>query len=267
MAEQPKNLAEALLIFQADPPVLVKDKAGHQSKYADLVQVNDKVLSRLNALGVTFTSAPTMLDDGKFVLEYKLKHVASGDTEGGRYPLKLAENPQAMGSAITYARRYVLQALTNVAAEGEDDDGQAASGRATVQRASMSRPRKSTPAPAPADEGQQTAQRAQRSARPPAGAPPLPGEQSAGATPGGGISTSQRGMLMGQFTKLDLTDRTARLRTLSTLVGRTLESSSELSRAEASEVINLLADALKADDPRAVVLEALAAAAGAGEGR
>ena len=42
------TLAEALAEFQASPPTLTKNKAGHQSKYADLVQVNAQVLARLN---------------------------------------------------------------------------------------------------------------------------------------------------------------------------------------------------------------------------
>ena len=33
---------------------------------------------------------------------------------------------QAFGSALTYMRRYTLQALTGIAADGDDDDGNAA---------------------------------------------------------------------------------------------------------------------------------------------
>jgi len=255
----PKSLDEALAIFQANPPTLVKDKKGQvgnqKTKYADLVQVNAVVLSELNKLGVVYKTKPTLrADDPKFVLAYELKHVPSDTSESGEYPLKLSENPQQMGSAISYARRYVLLALTGVAAEDEDDDGQTASGR-YAQRA-----QRQQRAPEPAAEGQ-TAQRAQRQQRPArAEQPPLPGEQPAK------LSDSQRGMLMGQFTKLRIEDRTARLNTMSTLVGRRLESANELSRSEASDMINLLADALNSDDPRAVVLEALAAAAKAGEG-
>ncbi|NIL65028.1 ERF family protein [Salinispora arenicola] len=98
-------IMSALAEFQAKPPTLTKNKAGHQSKYADLVQVNEQVLARLNELGIVYTCAPTLADEGKFVLAYELVHVASGERLTGRYPLKLSENPQQMGSAITYARR------------------------------------------------------------------------------------------------------------------------------------------------------------------
>lgn len=38
------------------------------------------------------------------------------------------QNPQGIGSCITYARRYTLQSVLGIAAEDEDDDGNAASG-------------------------------------------------------------------------------------------------------------------------------------------
>lgn len=254
MADAPKTLSEALLALQADPPTLTKNRSGHQSKYADLVQVNREVLSRLNALGVTWSCLPTLTEDGKFVLEYELEHVASTTKKSGRWPLKLAENPQQMGSATTYGRRYALLAATGIAAEDEDDDGQAASGRRTAQRAAQPRQR----AAAPAEEGQ-TAQRAQRQpAR--SGQPPLPGEQP-------GPSTAQMGMLMGLFTKVGLKEREARLRTASTLLGRPLGSANELTRAEASDLINVLVSASESEDPAGVLAEAMAAAEAAGEGR
>ena len=44
---------------------------------------------------------------------------------GGQIPA----SPQVIGSALTYARRYTLFALAGIAGEGEDDDGNAASGK------------------------------------------------------------------------------------------------------------------------------------------
>lgn len=226
------NLDEALLEFQADPPVLTKNKAGHQSKYADLVQVNEKLLSKLNGLGVIFTSAPTRLDDGQFVLEYELKHVASQTAKGGRYPLKLSDNPQQMGSAITYARRYVLQSLTSVAAEDEDDDGQAASGRRTAQRATQPRQQ-------PRPDAEPAQPRAQRAA--PAAPPPLPGETA-------GITEPQKRRIFALLGDRGITDRDKRLAGISKVIGRQIDSTNDLTRDEAARVIDVLEPAeAKAD--------------------
>jgi hypothetical protein len=56
-----------------------------------------------------------------FVLAYRLGHVDGGEI-CGFYPLGTG-TPQQLGSAITYARRYCLCAVTGVAPGGEDDDG------------------------------------------------------------------------------------------------------------------------------------------------
>lgn len=226
----PATLAEALAEFQANPPVLTKNKAGHQSKYADLVQVNEQVLARLSQLGVIYTTAPTLLDDGKFVLLYELEHIASGTKAGGRYPLKLSDNPQQMGSGITYARRYALLALTGVAAEDEDDDGQAASGRRTAQRATPQRQQQRPAAPE-----QPTAQRAQRPAAP----PPLPGEG------GGGITQPQQALLHKLLTDLGKGQRDAGLAYISDVLERDITTTKNLSKGDAKQVIDRLQDDIK----------------------
>lgn len=224
----PGGIWDAILQFQADPPVLKKTKAGHQSKYADLVQVNDVVLPRLNKLGITYTATPTMTEDDKFRLRYELRHVPSGETITGLYPLRLSDNPQQMGSAITYARRYALLAALDIAAEDEDDDGHAASGRATAQRAN----RPARPAPAKA------AGTAQRTA-----APPLPGDES------GAMTAPQRAKLMAAFGALGIDDRAERLDISSRIVGRSLASATELTRDEVGRLIDRLYEASEADNP------------------
>ena len=229
---EPKSLDEALCMLQADPPVLLKDKKGQvgnqKTKYADLVQVNAVVLSRLNALGVIYKTKPTLrAEDPKFVLAYSLKHVASGTEEAGEYPLKLSENPMQMGSAITYARRYVLLAITGIAAEDEDDDGHAASGHRTTQRAAQ--PRQQKPAPAPQE--QPTAQRAQR---PAAGPPPLPGERTDGITP------AQQSLLHVLLGKAGKSNREAGLGYISDVLEREITSTKELSKADTKRVIDHL---------------------------
>ena len=95
-----------------------------KSKYADLASVIDAIKKPLadNGLGYTQT---THIQENALVLVTKLMH-ASGQWIESEYPLPLVpDKPQAMGSAMTYARRYALAALCGIAAE-EDDDANAA---------------------------------------------------------------------------------------------------------------------------------------------
>lgn len=233
MAE-PQNLDEALAALQADLPVLKKDKAGHQSKYADLVQVNAVVLARLNQLGMVWKALPTLLDDGKFVLAYELTHVASGESESGRYPLKLSDNPQQMGSAITYARRYALLAVTGVAAEDEDDDGNAAAGRRYAQRAAAPRA-----AAIRGEDEPQAGRTAQRAAQRPQGRTPLPGEDADGKV---GQDQHRRMHALWRELGYDGDDnRDTRLAITAKILGLPeLQSSADLTRAQAASVIDAL---------------------------
>jgi len=125
-----ENLATALAAFQAALPrvgkdnlaVVKSDKGSYKYNYADLSDVTAVVLPALAKHGLSFSAKPTLID-GKFVLEYTLRHV-SGESDTGHYPLT-AGTPQQQGSAITYARRYALSAVTGIVPD-EDDDGAAA---------------------------------------------------------------------------------------------------------------------------------------------
>lgn len=124
------SLAAALAELQTQLPPITKDltakvetRGGSSYKYtyADLAQISREVLPLLGKLGLSFTSRPTLRADGRFVLSYKLLHV-SGEHESGEYPLLDKGTPQEVGSAITYARRYCLCAVTGVAPEDDDHD-------------------------------------------------------------------------------------------------------------------------------------------------
>lgn len=121
-------LFAALAKFQAELPSIATNHEVKTEKYkyeyADLAAVSQTVLPLLGKHGLAFTSRPTVSADGKFVLAYKLVHEAGG-CESGEYPLPSGA-PQSVGSAITYARRYCLYAVTGVFPSGEDDDGQRA---------------------------------------------------------------------------------------------------------------------------------------------
>ena len=70
----------------------------------------------------------TTLVNGVTALVTTLHHT-SGQWIRGYYPVTAVKaDPQAMGSAITYARRYALSAIVGVVSE-DDDDGESAMGR------------------------------------------------------------------------------------------------------------------------------------------
>lgn len=133
------SLAAALAAFQAELPKLRKDETAkvrgegkdgqpvnYQYGYADLAQVTEAVSPVLGKHGLSFTCTPTMAGN-QFVLEYCLLH-ESGEKREGVWPLPnpMQTKPQNLGSAITYARRYALMAVTNTFPDKEDDDGQKA---------------------------------------------------------------------------------------------------------------------------------------------
>lgn len=143
------TLAAALVAFQADIPVPTKDSSADTGKYsydyASLDKLTPLIFEKLTAVGLAYTAAPDLTEVG-FGLRAQLIH-ESGESIGGFYPLGSPNNPaQAIGSAITYARRYALLALTGVAPTGEDDDG----ARATDAQS------KATTAYAPVSGGKET---------------------------------------------------------------------------------------------------------------
>lgn len=126
--ETPATLASALAAFQAELPRIGKGAEGQvgnqRYKYADLADVSAAVLPLLGRFGLSFSTKPTLNDNGAFVLEYVLRHSPSGEFDGGSYPLPTGK-PQDVGSAITYARRYALSAITGVAPDADDDGASA----------------------------------------------------------------------------------------------------------------------------------------------
>lgn len=134
-------LNAALAVVQSQLPRIDKGKTAkvpmkaggtYTYTYADLADVSAAVLPLLGANGLSFTTWPTLVGN-RFVLRYELLH-QSGESKGGEYPLPIDAGAQALGSAITYARRYCLCAVTGVAPD-DDDDAAAAVGAREAERA------------------------------------------------------------------------------------------------------------------------------------
>lgn len=113
--------------------------------YAPLENVLAACVPALNKNGLWFSQPLASADTGGHQLRTWLCH-ASGAMIEVETDLPRTETIQKLGSAVTYLRRYVAQALLGVSAD-EDDDGNAADGN---QRTKVDRPvARPTPSAAP----------------------------------------------------------------------------------------------------------------------
>lgn len=121
------KLAEALSAAQKDIQGAVKGSTNpfFKSKYADLTAVWSACRGALTKNGLSVAQTTSASDDRGIPVETILMHVSGEWISGTLTVQPVKEDPQAMGSAITYARRYALAAIVGVAPE--DDDGNAAS--------------------------------------------------------------------------------------------------------------------------------------------
>lgn len=95
-----------------------------KSKYADLSVVVDAVTPAFNKNGLAVIQSPSF--DGEIVtVETIIAHIGGGFLRSAISMRPTKQDPQGVGSAVTYGRRYALLALSGVAPE--DDDGNAAS--------------------------------------------------------------------------------------------------------------------------------------------
>lgn len=123
------RIAAALVKAQAGFRAAKKTAANpfFRSKYATLAEVWEAVAPALTDAGIAVIQPISVDAAGGIFVDTALLHI-SGESLSCRCPVlfKDRDNPQTMGSAITYARRYSLSAMLGVVTE--DDDGEAAMG-------------------------------------------------------------------------------------------------------------------------------------------
>lgn len=123
------KLAKALLNVQRQMLPAARDATNPftKSRYATLNSVMAASRDALLDNGIWLCQCPVPVETpGAIGLMTKLTHTESGQWQSSLtvVPLPRAD-PQGMGSAITYARRYALTAMLGLVTE--DDDGEAAS--------------------------------------------------------------------------------------------------------------------------------------------
>lgn len=123
-------LWNAMLEAQKKIKHAVKDAKNPHFKndYATLQSTLDAVKPVLNECGLVLTQEIRHgnAEPGCVRLTTRIVHASSGEQTSDSQVIPMVKNdPQGHGSAITYARRYAIQAMLGIASE--DDDGNEAS--------------------------------------------------------------------------------------------------------------------------------------------
>ena len=145
-SENIADLAIALSKAQAENGTVHKDAKNpfFKSNYASLAQVWETVRPALTANGLSVVQLPSHDESGYYV-ESMLIHSSGQWIKSRLYMKPVKEDPQGIGSLISYARRYALQSLVMVCSDDLDDDGEMAMGRSSVAPARTIPPKVITP--------------------------------------------------------------------------------------------------------------------------
>ena len=124
------EITKALIKFQSQIKLVPKAKANpfFESKYADLGAIWTEIrepLSKNDMVAIHGTKAA----GAKIIVTTLILHATGEWLETDVEMRPKNDGAQAVGSTITYGKRYGVSAILNVVSEGEDDDGEGAEGR------------------------------------------------------------------------------------------------------------------------------------------
>src|SRR5690242_7489896 len=131
-SESISQLAVALVKAQSEITSVSKDgnNPHFRSKYATLDNIIDETRPILAKHGLAVLQMPGG-DGENVIMKTMLMHESGEWLETEPLVMRPTKNdPQGMGSCITYARRYSLSALLSISTD-EDDDGNASSQKPT----------------------------------------------------------------------------------------------------------------------------------------
>jgi hypothetical protein len=127
------NISAALVAMQAEATHANFDsKNPHfKSKYASLAEVIDTVRPVLAKHKLAVIQLPAFRENVGHVLCTRIVHESGEWIEEEMRLNPIKDDPQGLGSSLTYSRRYSLPGVCMIASE-DDDDGNAASHPPTV---------------------------------------------------------------------------------------------------------------------------------------
>ena len=133
-SESVTKIIGALVEFQSKAPKILKNANNpfFKSKYATLGDILTLIQPILSECKLVVLQVPTTQNE----LITRIYHESGEFIEGSYLVNPIKADPQSLGSAITYARRYAITSMLNLNID-DDDDGNAASGNnvPTTQKA------------------------------------------------------------------------------------------------------------------------------------
>lgn len=126
--EIPAEIAKALVALQKEVEGLGKTAKNDHFKntYAPLDEVMDAALPLLTEHGLSLMQWPVTVGAEHF-LHTILAHESGVSMQSDVKLLLTKQDPQGLGSALTYTRRQTVMAILGLSAKDEDDDGNKAS--------------------------------------------------------------------------------------------------------------------------------------------
>ena len=123
-SESIKELAPALVEALGSLKNVGKKKQGHGYKYAELADIIEDSRPILKEHGLTINNSTTFLENGDEVLITQIFHTSSEWIKSyyklDKIDMNRINAAQAKGAAITYARRYSMACMLNIAQEDDD---------------------------------------------------------------------------------------------------------------------------------------------------
>lgn len=97
-----------------------------KSKYVPLENVVEAITESASKNGLSFTQFPSSDEDGNVTVGTLVMHSSGEWIEYDPIKMKPVKNdPQSIGSAITYAKRYALSAIFGITSDQDDDGNEA----------------------------------------------------------------------------------------------------------------------------------------------
>ena len=129
-----KLITTALIAAKAQFKPIHKNKVNphYKSKYATLDEILEAIAPALLANNLLLIQ-PTLVKDNSTVLKTILIHAESGEQLESELTIPAITDPQKLGAAMTYYRRFSICSLLAIAPD-DDDDGTTAKATTIVNR-------------------------------------------------------------------------------------------------------------------------------------